>query len=120
VVKCVFDGTASWDHPRVWDTHALMRWGNHPGAGSVRARGAPFQRASRPSRLVVRGAASRPNKAMALTTEQVSSPNFKWSPEPSLKSKALLGSREEYDAMYMESIENPNGFWSKVANQFHW
>ena len=92
-------------------------------AGSaLRARVGQVQRTTttRPSRLAVRAAAARPNKAMALTTAQVSDPNFKWAPDAALKAKALLGSREDYDAMYKESIENPNGFWSKVANEFHW
>jgi hypothetical protein len=31
-----------------------------------------------------------------------------------------LKSREEYDAMYKRSIDDPVGFWSDIAKQFHW
>ena len=31
-----------------------------------------------------------------------------------------MKSREEYDAMYKRSIDDPVGFWSDIAKQFHW
>lgn len=31
-----------------------------------------------------------------------------------------LDSREQYDAMYKQSIEDPEGFWSDMAKQFYW
>ena len=31
-----------------------------------------------------------------------------------------LDSREQYDAMYKRSIEDPEGFWSDMAKQFYW
>ena len=32
----------------------------------------------------------------------------------------LISSIDQYDAMYKESIDNPEGFWAKVAEDFHW
>ncbi|CEG01033.1 AMP-dependent synthetase/ligase [Ostreococcus tauri] len=29
-------------------------------------------------------------------------------------------SREQYDALYRESVEDPQNFWAKVAREFHW
>jgi hypothetical protein len=26
----------------------------------------------------------------------------------------------QYDEMYKRSIEDPNGFWSDIAKEFHW
>lgn len=31
-----------------------------------------------------------------------------------------LESREQYDAMYKRSVEDPEGFWSDIAKEFHW
>ncbi|DBB07398.1 hypothetical protein WJX82_008396 [Trebouxia sp. C0006] len=31
-----------------------------------------------------------------------------------------LESREQYDAMYKRSVEDPEGFWSDIANEFYW
>lgn len=31
-----------------------------------------------------------------------------------------VSSREQYDEMYKRSIEDPEGFWSEIANGFHW
>ncbi|KAK9811714.1 hypothetical protein WJX72_008881 [[Myrmecia] bisecta] len=33
---------------------------------------------------------------------------------------SLLKSREQYDAMYKRSIEDPQGFWSDIGKEFHW
>lgn len=32
----------------------------------------------------------------------------------------LVGSREEYEAMWRRSVEDPNGFWAEMASQFTW
>jgi len=55
-----------------------------------------------------------------LTTQQVSDPNFKWSPKAEYKEAALLSTREEYDVMYKKSVEQPDAFWGEIADQFHW
>ena len=41
-------------------------------------------------------------------------------PAQEFASKALLKSREEYDAMYKHSIEDPSSFWGDIAKTFHW
>ncbi len=33
---------------------------------------------------------------------------------------AYLKNMEEYQAMYQKSIEDPDGFWSEMADDFHW
>lgn len=33
---------------------------------------------------------------------------------------SLVESREQYDAMYKRSIEDPEGFWSDIAKDFYW
>ncbi len=33
---------------------------------------------------------------------------------------AYLKNMEEYQAMYQKSIEDPDGFWSEIAEDFHW
>ena len=33
---------------------------------------------------------------------------------------SALQSREQYDAMYKRSLEDPDGFWSNIAKDFHW
>jgi len=35
-------------------------------------------------------------------------------------SKWLVGSLDQYKRMYQESIEDPDGFWSRIANELHW
>ncbi len=33
---------------------------------------------------------------------------------------SALESREQYDAMYKRSVEDPEGFWSDIAKEFYW
>ncbi len=33
---------------------------------------------------------------------------------------SVLESREQYDAMYKRSVEDPEGFWSDIAKEFYW
>ena len=33
---------------------------------------------------------------------------------------AYVDSMEQYEKMYKESLEDPEGFWSKIADDFHW
>ena len=40
-------------------------------------------------------------------------------PDP-VRAKAYIKSRAEYDAMYAESIDNPEGFWAKQAERLDW
>ena len=40
-------------------------------------------------------------------------------PDP-VRAKAYIKSRAEYDAMYAESIDNPDAFWAKQAERLDW
>src|SRR3954463_5561064 len=41
-------------------------------------------------------------------------------PPPKFVSRARIGTREEYQRMYRQSIEHPDEFWSGIAQQLHW
>jgi len=41
-------------------------------------------------------------------------------PLPHFQATALVKSKEEYDAMYARSMEDPGGFWGDIAREFHW
>ena len=41
-------------------------------------------------------------------------------PKPEFSSKAHIKSRAEYDKLYRESIDQPDTFWSRIANELHW
>ncbi|HEX7010880.1 MAG TPA: acetate--CoA ligase, partial [Phycisphaeraceae bacterium] len=44
----------------------------------------------------------------------------KFPPPASFAREALIGSFEQYEAMYQESIENPDKFWGEKASELHW
>ncbi|HHO75939.1 MAG TPA: acetate--CoA ligase, partial [Deltaproteobacteria bacterium] len=39
---------------------------------------------------------------------------------PKVREKAFIKSKEEYEKMYKESIEDPEGFWAKQAERLDW
>ena len=41
-------------------------------------------------------------------------------PPPGFAAKAHIKSREEYDRMYRESIDDPESFWGRAAEPLHW
>jgi acetyl-CoA synthetase len=41
-------------------------------------------------------------------------------PSPAFAAKAHIKSREEYDRMYRESIDDPEAFWGRAAEPLHW
>ncbi|NNE07132.1 MAG: acetate--CoA ligase, partial [Gemmatimonadetes bacterium] len=41
-------------------------------------------------------------------------------PDPLFQSKARVGSVEEYEKLYKESIEDRDGFWNRIAGELHW
>lgn len=43
-----------------------------------------------------------------------------WEPNDRIKKEAYLSSMAEYNAMYRESVDQPEAFWSRIADQFHW
>jgi acetyl-CoA synthetase len=40
-------------------------------------------------------------------------------PSPAFSAKAHIKSRDEYDRLYRESIDNPDAFWGRAAEQLH-
>jgi acetyl-CoA synthetase len=57
---------------------------------------------------------------MGESIEHVLEETRHFDPPAAFVARAHLKSRAEYDRMYRESIENPEGFWGKVAEEFHW
>ena len=43
-----------------------------------------------------------------------------FAPQAEFVKQAHINSREQYDAMYKESIENPEKFWGEIAETFVW
>ena len=41
-------------------------------------------------------------------------------PPPEFSAKAYISSLEQYEALYRESIEDPEKFWATVAGDLHW
>ena len=41
-------------------------------------------------------------------------------PPKDLSEKAWIRSMDQYREMYRRSIEDPEGFWSEMAGEFHW
>ena len=57
---------------------------------------------------------------MANNIDNILKENRKFSPSEEFKKNALISSKEEYQKMYNESIQNPEAFWGKVAEELHW
>jgi len=41
-------------------------------------------------------------------------------PPPEFAADAYIGSLEQYESLYQESIEDPERFWATVAGDLHW
>ena len=41
-------------------------------------------------------------------------------PSEAFRKQAHIGSEEEYERLYRESLEDPEGFWGRVASELHW
>ncbi len=41
-------------------------------------------------------------------------------PSPAFSEKAHIKSMDQYKEMYQRSIDDPDGFWGEIAEQFHW
>ncbi len=48
------------------------------------------------------------------------SSNQKFYPSNEFSENAHIGSMEQYEKLYQESIKDPSGFWSKQAERLHW
>ena len=43
-----------------------------------------------------------------------------FAPDPSFANNARIRSMEQYESMYRESIDSPDTFWAKEAEELHW
>jgi acetyl-CoA synthetase len=43
-----------------------------------------------------------------------------FAPSAEFSARAWIKSRQQYDAMYRESIDQPEKFWAKIAEELHW
>jgi acetyl-CoA synthetase len=43
-----------------------------------------------------------------------------YQPKSDIAAASKVGSREEYDRLYRESVENPDGFWRREAGRLDW
>lgn len=41
-------------------------------------------------------------------------------PSEAFRKQAHIGSEEEYERLYRESLQDPEGFWGRVASELHW
>ena len=57
---------------------------------------------------------------MTSTIESVSQSGQKIPPRKEFSEKAHIKSVQQYNEMYKKSIEQPEAFWTEVANQLHW
>ena len=49
-----------------------------------------------------------------MTTEKV------YAPPASFSESARIQNMEQYQEMYDRSIQDPEGFWAEIAEEFHW
>jgi len=54
------------------------------------------------------------------TIESVSRESRVFDPPENFAKEARIGSREEYEELYRESIESPEAFWAEQAKNLHW
>ena len=56
----------------------------------------------------------------AKSIESVSRETRVFAPPAEFAAKAAIGTREAYDALYRQSIDNPEAFWAEQSKQLHW
>jgi acetyl-CoA synthetase len=54
------------------------------------------------------------------TAEATASDNRVFNPNPDFVKGAHIKSMDEYMKLYQRSIDDPDGFWGEMAEQFHW
>ena len=57
---------------------------------------------------------------MTASIESISHEDRQFEPNPHVRERAYVKSRVEYEALYQESIHNPEAFWRKISNDFVW
>ena len=44
----------------------------------------------------------------------------RFSPSEAFKAKAKINTKQEYERLYRQSLDDPEAFWGDVANELHW
>ena len=57
---------------------------------------------------------------MSESIEHMLVENRSFEPDPAFTAAAAIKSRAEYEALYRESLEDPAGFWGRMAEELHW
>lgn len=70
-----------------------------------------------PRLLASRGRAARGTFLSSLRASEVEEALV---PPPKEMAGAYVDSMDQYEKMYKQSIEDPEAFWSKIADDFHW
>ena len=55
-----------------------------------------------------------------MSSEQIAAQPTTVAPDADFAAKAHVKSLEQYQEMYDRSINDPEGFWSEIAEQFEW
>jgi acetyl-CoA synthetase len=55
-----------------------------------------------------------------LSIESAQQENRVFLPPPAVSAKAWIKSRQEYDTLYRMSLDRPDEFWGKIANELYW
>ena len=80
-------------------------------------------RLPRPSASASSGGRNRPtntSSALRAASAEPTAAPLTWSCSDEFSARANCSSLEQYEAMYKESIESPETFWGKIAEEFHW
>ncbi|XP_002980429.2 acetyl-coenzyme A synthetase, chloroplastic/glyoxysomal [Selaginella moellendorffii] len=88
-----------------------------PGAASIASTGMGRQAAA-----AVKASNGASGKIDAMEAECVVADDAEelFDASETFKKSALLSSREQYAALYKNSVDDPDGFWSHTASQFFW
>lgn len=43
-----------------------------------------------------------------------------YQPNEDISQNAYVANMDQYDELYKQSIDNPQGFWGSIARQFYW
>jgi acetyl-CoA synthetase len=54
------------------------------------------------------------------TIESIMQETRMFPPPKEFADKARINSREEYDRLYRESLDQPEQFWTRIASELHW
>lgn len=57
---------------------------------------------------------------MSKNIESILQEDRSFSPSDDFRKKAKISSPEEYQKLYQQSLDNPDSFWTYVANELHW